>query len=165
MINNIIILLCIMMAVCHHVAKRKTYSKIQVIDLYFVYFLFFTVGLTGFIGFIGHVFFADQIAKMIGWAPGSPFQWEVGFHDGAWGLLGILSIWLRDKFWLATAIGWSFFMLGATYGHIEQMLVHSNFAPYNAGIIFADFIIPAILLTLSYLKFWKFSPVRGVNFR
>src|SRR6185369_15461140 len=60
----------------------------------------------------------DRAAELIGWPPGSPFQLEVGFHDGAWGLLGFLSICIGGSFWLATGLGWSFFMLGATYGHL-----------------------------------------------
>lgn len=156
MINNILILISIILAVIHHLIKRKSYSKIQVVDLYLVYFLFFTVGLVGLIGFISHVFYPEITAKMIGW-PNSPFQFEVGFHDGAWGLLGILSIWLRNKFWLATGLGWSFFMLGATYIHIAEMISHGNFAPYNAGIILPDLLIPVILLILLYLKFIRFS--------
>jgi hypothetical protein len=30
---------------------------------------------------IGHLFFADQVAESVGWAPGSPFQREIGFSD------------------------------------------------------------------------------------
>src|SRR5262249_51982096 len=42
-------------------------------------------------GFIPRVFFPDQTARSIGWPTGSPFQFEVGLHDGAWGVLGFLS--------------------------------------------------------------------------
>jgi hypothetical protein len=115
--------------------------------------LVFTVGIVGSIGFIGHIFYADEVAKMIGWLPGSPFQREVGFNDGAWGLLGFLSLYFRDKFWLATGLGWSFFMIGADYGHIKEMVINNNFAPYNSGIIFSDTLIPLILLILLYIKF------------
>src|SRR5690606_35050202 len=125
--------------------KRKEYSREKAVDLFFVYCLFFMVGVIGLIGFISHVFYPTQTAEMIGW-PDSPFQLEVGFHDGAWGLLGILAIWMRGNFWFATAVGWSFFMLGATYVHIIEMMTHGNFAPYNAGIILPDLIVPIILL-------------------
>jgi hypothetical protein len=37
---------------------------------------------------------------MIGWPPGNPFQFEVGVHDGAWGVLGFLCIWIGGLFWL-----------------------------------------------------------------
>src|SRR5436190_21212785 len=71
---------------------------------------------------VPHVFFPDHAAALIGWPPGTPFQLKVGFHDGAWGLLGFLSIWIDGSFWLATGLGSSFFMLGATYGHLHQTL-------------------------------------------
>lgn len=155
MINIVIILFCLLLATLHYIFIRKTASSTEVIDLYLVYFLFFTVGLVGALGFISHVFYPDQTAKLIGWPTGSPFQFEVGFHDGAWGLLGFLSLKFRDKFWLATGLGWSFFMLGADYGHIKDLIVHQNVSPYNAGSIIPDLVIPIILLFLLYLKFVK----------
>ena len=45
--------------------------------------IFFTVGINGILfGFIPHVFFSDMIADQMGWPKGSPFQLEVGYHDG-----------------------------------------------------------------------------------
>jgi hypothetical protein len=95
----------------------------RVIHVLLLYAPVLDVGVIGLLfGFIPHVFFADQAAHLIGWPPGSPFQFEVGVHDGAWGLLGFLSIWIGGSFWLATGLGWSVFMLGATYGHVYQTL-------------------------------------------
>lgn len=153
MINNLILLITGILATIHFMIKRKVLNKEQVVDLYFLYFLVGGVGVIGAIGFIGHVFFADQVAEMIGWPIGSPFQLEVGFHDGAWALLGFLCIYFRGDFWIATSIGWSFFMLGATYGHIKQTLVHGNFESYNFGIILPDLLVPVILLALLLLKY------------
>ena len=94
----------------------------HVIHLLLLYALVLDVGVIGLpLGFIPHVFFADQAARLIGWPPGSPFQFEVGIHDGAWGLLGFLCLWIGGSFWLATGLGWSVFMLGATYVSLSQM--------------------------------------------
>ncbi|QBR84765.1 hypothetical protein E3983_10615 [Legionella israelensis] len=157
MINNILLIACILFATVHYLIKRKHYSAEQIVDLYLVYFLFFTVGLIGLTGFISHVFFPDKTAEMIGWPTGSPFQFEVGFHDGAWALLGILSLFIRGNFWLATGLGWSFFIIGALYGHIRDMILHGNFSPYNAGIILSEVIIPIVILILLFLKFVVFK--------
>ena len=82
------------------------------------------VGVIGLpLGFIPHVFFADETARAIGWPTGSPFQFEVGVHDGACGVLGFLCIWIGGTFWLATGLGWALFMLGATYGHIRETVL------------------------------------------
>ena len=111
------------------------------------------VGVIGFVlGFIPHVFFSDQAAAMIGWPAGSPFQFEVGVHDGAWGVLGFLCIWIGGLFWLATGLGWSLFML-ATYGHIRETVLEGNYAPSNFLTIFSDGFIAVWLLALLYLYY------------
>jgi Family of unknown function (DUF6790) len=90
--------------------------------IFLIYAFVIDVGAVGFLfGFIPHVFFADQAAELIGWPKGSMFQFEVGLHDGAWGILGFLCVFFGGGFWLATAIGWSFFMLGAAWGHIREL--------------------------------------------
>lgn len=114
----------------------------------------FNVGFLGFFfGFIPHVFFADYAAKIIGWETGSHFQFEVGFHDGAWGILGFLCIWIRDRFWLATGLGWSFFMLGAAYGHLLDTIQNANYAHNNFFMIFVDTLIAVLLLGLLALRY------------
>lgn len=153
MINNIILLLAAIIATIHYFARRKTMCAAEVVNLYLIYFLFSGVGLIGGIGFVAHVFYPNQTAAMIGWPPGSPFQFEVGLHDGAWGLLGFLCFFLRGNFWTATVIGWSFFMIGAAYGHIHDAYVAGNFAPYNVGSILPDLLVPIILLSLLVMRY------------
>lgn len=152
MINYLILLIAFVFATAHVLIKKHTLSKAQVIDLYLLYLLVSGVGLIGGVGFVGHVFYADDVARLIGWSTGSPFQFEVGFHDGAWALLGFLCLYFRGNFWLATAIGWSFFLLGATFGHITQTILHHDFAPYNFGMILPDFLVPVLFLILFTLK-------------
>jgi hypothetical protein len=116
---------------------------------------FFSIAIIGILfGFIPHVFFADSTAVKIGWPTGSPFQFEVGIHDGCWGVLALLSFWFRGSFLLATCIGWSLFLIGAGYGHLRDTLLHSNYAPYNVQFIAGDFIPAIVLLILAYL-FYK----------
>lgn len=154
MIGFAFILLSIVGAIVHLLASRQPKTKQRVVDTFLLYSLVFNVGGVGLIfGFIPHVFFPDRAAEAIGWATGSHFQYEVGVHDGAWGLLGFLSIWIRGAFWLATGLGWSFFMLGAAYGHLHDTIVNANYAPYNFLMIFVDTLIPVILLGLLALKY------------
>src|SRR5262249_34227450 len=79
--------------------SRRPRTRGRVVHLLLLYALVLDVGVIGLpLGFIPHVFFPDQAAELIGWPPGSPFQLEVGFHDGAWGLLGFLSILIGGSF-------------------------------------------------------------------
>ena len=152
MINIIVALLSVLLPLVHLGLSRHPRTRDRVIHLLLLYALVLDVGVVGLIfGFIPHVFFPDKAAQLIGWPPGSPFQFEVGVHDGAWGLLGFLSLWIGGSFWIATGLGWSVFMLGATYGHIYQTLHEGNYAPYNFLATFSDGFIAVWLLVLLYL--------------
>ena len=154
MIGLIVALFSVLLPLAHLALSRVPRTRARVVRLLLLYALVLDVGVIGLpLGFIPHVFFPDQAARMIGWAPGSPFQFEVGVHDGAWGVLGFLCIWIRGSFWLATGLGWSLFMLGATYGHVMQTLRAGDYAPYNFLTIFSDGFIAFWLLLLLYL--WR----------
>jgi hypothetical protein len=146
MINYALIIVGLLAAAVQISAGKAWRRPARAVEVVLLYLLVFSVGIMGLTGFVGHVFFADQIAAKIGWAAGSPFQFEVGLHDGAWGILGILCIWRRGGFWTATVIGWSFFLLGAGYGHLRGMIAQGNFAPYNAGMILPDLLVPLLLI-------------------
>jgi len=157
MIALAIAFLSVLLPVVHLFVSKVPRTKLRVVRILLLYALVLDVGVIGLpMGFIPHVFFADETAKMIGWPPGSPFQFEVGVHDGAWGVLGFLCIWIGGTFWLATGLGWSLFMLGATYGHIHQMVKHGNYAPYNFLTIFSDGFIGIWLLVLLCL-YWRWG--------
>ncbi len=147
-------ILGILLPIIHLFVSKIPKTKEHILKILLLYSFIFHVGVMGFfLGFIPHVFFADPIAKSIGWQPGSPFQFEVGLHDGAWGILGFLCLWIRGTFWIATGVGWSFFMLGAAYGHIRETILHNNYATYNFFMIFVDAFIAIYLLLLLYLYF------------
>jgi hypothetical protein len=156
MIGIIVAVLSVLLPLLHLGLSKQPRTRSRVIHLLFLYALILDVGVIGFIlGFIPHVFFADQAAQLIGWPPGSPFQFEVGFHDGAWGLLGFLCFRIRGWFWTATGLGWSFFMLGATYIHIHHTVREGNYAPYNFLTMFSDgFIVVWLLVLLYFYNRW-----------
>jgi uncharacterized protein DUF6790 len=154
MIDVAIAALSVLLPLIHLFVSREPRTKLRVIQVLLLYALVVGVGVIGLLfGFIPHVFFPEQAAKMIGW-PVSPFQFEVGVHDGAWGVLGFLCIWIGGTFWLATGLGWALFMLGAAYGHIHQVMKTGDFAPYNFLTIFSDGFIGIWLLVLLFL-YWR----------
>lgn len=136
--------------IVHVTLMRQPRSSQNILRIFLRYAFIFVVAFSGFIGFFGHTFRADEVAKQIGWPQGNPFQFEVAVADLAFGVLGLLTIRFRGDFWLATAIGYAVFMMGAGVGHLHQLVVTGNRAEMNAGaVIFAaDFAAPLILLTL-----------------
>ena len=124
------------------IAPERRQAEI-VYEIVFKWFVLFSVGVTYFYNFIVHTFFGEQSAQFIGWA-NSPFQLEVGFASLGYAVVGFIAFkkiwWLR----LAAVVGPGLFMLGAAGGHVYQMIVASNFAPGNAGIMFySDLFLPA----------------------
>ena len=149
MIALAIAVLVVVLPLVHLALSKTPRTPLRVVHVLLLYALVFGVGMIGLpMGFIPHVFFPDQTARSLGWPTGSPFQFEVGLHDGAWGVLGFLCIWIGGLFWLATGLGRSLFMLGATYGHIREAVLKGDYAPYN---FFSDGFIGVWLIVLLYL--------------
>jgi hypothetical protein len=131
-----------------HVAMVKNRSWRLAVELLLMY----SMGVSGFKaifgGFVMHYFFADAMARSIGWAAGSPFQAEVAFFNLAVGVLGALTFFRRD-FWLpfiivSTLMGW-----GAGAVHLVEAFTNGNFAGNNAGpILYADFLMPVLRIAL-----------------
>lgn len=125
--------------------------------------LVFVVGLSGFYAFAGHYFLSDMVAESIGWPKGNPFQQEVGFANLAFGVLGVLCLWRSIEFRIATAIGYSIFLLGAAITHLDDIGASNNMAEGNAGfILYFDILLPFVLLVLSFLEFMR-SNVKAIK--
>lgn len=129
-------------------SKRVLTTK-KIVEITLLALLVVTVGFGSIWAAIGHSFFANQVALSIGWAPGSPFQQEVAFANLAFGVLGILCIWIRGNFWTATVIGVSIFLLGDALGHITNIFATGNLASGNAGaVLVLDILVPVLLISL-----------------
>ncbi|MDP4275557.1 MAG: stearoyl-CoA 9-desaturase [Bacteroidota bacterium] len=120
------------------------------------YQLTVTVSLTNIVGFAGHVFKSDQVAESIGWGKGSFFQKELGFAELGYGIAGLMCIWFKGYFWLATIITLVPLYIGAALVHIKEVKKNNNFNPGNVISIAPDFLIPISLIVLSILSgIWK----------
>ncbi len=142
----------------------KPLTKKKIVEVILLYILVVFVGVGCLLAGMAHIFRGPETAAGIGWQPGSPFQYEMGVANLAFGALGILCIWKRGEFWTATGIGVAVIFLGCAIGHVYEMVVHHNYAPYNAGwgILFNDAVLPVIILVLLGLRA-KFSQAEGVH--
>ncbi|MFO7570486.1 MAG: DUF6790 family protein [Smithellaceae bacterium] len=143
----------------HLFIKRKKWSSRMLVDVLLLYVLLINVGLAGLLAFYGHAFRSDQVAASIGWAAGSPFQLEVAMTNLAFGVLGVLCIFFREEFWLATGIGYAVFLFGAAFVHLREIISAGNYAINNAGPILyiGDIAIPLLILVLLLIK-WRMKP-------
>lgn len=149
MFTLILFVLGLAAAVAQVLREAEPRTGQRIVEIFLLRVLVFSVGIQGLVVSYGLVFMADDVARSIGWRPGSPFQFEVGMCNLAFGVLGLLCIWLHGQFWTATGLGASVFLLGAGVGHIRQIVLAHDYAPYNAGVLFyMDFVIPATIVVL-----------------
>jgi hypothetical protein len=118
------------------------------------WYLFFSIGCSMLYNFVAHVFFHEQVAKIIGWAD-SPFQIEVGLASLGFAVVGFLAFRGDWQVRLAAIAGPACFLVGAGIGHLYQIATAHNMAPGNAGaILYTDFLGPAIGFLLLWLA-WR----------
>lgn len=139
-----------MLAAVLHILISKQQTIPHVIEIVLAYVILFNIGVMGILAFYGHTFMSEEVARKIGWAPGSPFQYEVAVANLAFGILGLAAFRYRELFWVATVVGSSIFLLGAFVVHIFQYFFNGNSAPYNFGIFVwvNDLLLPIICLAL-----------------
>lgn len=144
------IILAIIAASIHLAVSRPARStRRSIAATYLLYLLVIYVGFMGILSAYAHVFRPLQTSASIGWST-SPYEYEVGMADLTIGVLGILCIWIRGKFWLATAIANAVWLLGDAIGHTRQLLIANNHAANNSGLfLIAEFITPVIILALA----------------
>lgn len=128
-------------------------SARQRVEGVLLYLLVLGAGVAGLWGFVGHLFLADEVARSIGWAMGSPFQAELAFYHLAMGIVALLSLWIRDRYWIAAGLTPAVFALGAGVVHVRDLLRHGNTAPANWGpdVLVGNLLIPLVLLSTLYL--------------
>jgi hypothetical protein len=133
----------------HLALQKQPRTGKRLVEIVFLWVLVVCVGVNGLFDFYGHAFRADETARLIGWPTGNPFQFEVAIADLVFGILGILCIWIRGTFWYAAGLAGVLFGLGAAYGHIVQMVVYGDYAPYNAGLfLYSEIAVSLLILGL-----------------
>ncbi|MDQ6921777.1 MAG: hypothetical protein M3170_09285 [Candidatus Dormibacteraeota bacterium] len=155
MLAYLFIAIAVVGAAIHLFVRRSSLDRARVVEILLAWSLAVLIGANGIVGAFFHVFFPDFTARQIGWATGSPFQFENAMGDLAMGVLGVLCIWIRGRFWLATVIASSIQLIGDAYGHVYQMVVHHNNAPDNVGaILYSDFLFPVAIIALLIAHTW-----------
>src|SRR6204780_4651459 len=114
------------------VSSSRRSNRAAIAATYLLYLLVIYVGMMGLLTAYAHVFRPMQTSASIGWST-SPYEYEVGMADLTMGVLGVLCVWFRGNFWLATAIGNAVWFLGDAVGHVRQEFEYNNHASNNSG--------------------------------
>jgi hypothetical protein len=136
----------------HLVVTKEKITFKNVVKIWLSYLLPLCVGIGGIVGFIAHGFYGSQIATLVGWPSNNPFQKEVAMANLGMAVIGLLCIWMRKGFWVATAVFSAIFLFGAAYIHILQKHA-GDYAPYNLGpfVYLGEIVVPFIYLALAWI--------------
>ena len=160
----ILLVLGIVVSASIHLARKRTLDRRDRFEVVAMY----AIGIMGFGGitsFFAHTIWADEVARSIGWATGSPFQTEVAGANLAIGILGYLGFFRKD-FWLPFLIAKFAFSWTAGVTHIIDIANHGNFAVNNAGpILYWDFLAPVALLVLYVMQRDPARPTSSMRWR
>jgi uncharacterized protein DUF6790 len=126
------------------------------VTILLAHLVFVNCGLAGLFAFVGHTVKADEIASGIGWPAGNPFQQEVAVAGLSYGVLGLASPWAGGGFMVATACGFSVFLIGCGLVHLRDLRRRSNTAVLNAGpMLYYDLIFPLLVLAVTGTYAWR----------
>lgn len=129
--------------------EEKNVSKC--VELLLLYQIVFSLGITSLFAFGALTLMKEYIAAYTGW-PACPFEQQLANVNLAFGVLGILSIWLRGLFWVATVLGFSIWIISDGFHHLYEYMVLNNTTEGNIGVpLWTDFIVPISLLILLFL--------------
>lgn len=140
-------------AAVHLWLRRAQRTRGRIVEVFLLWWLVLAVGAAGIAGAAFHVFDGPAIAEMIGYTRGDGgFQFENAMGDLAIGVAGVLCIWIRGNFWLATIVVTSIQYYGDAVGHVHQWLANGNTEPGNIGIpLYLDVIVPVVATVLYVL--------------
>lgn len=132
-----------------HIDTKKVRNRKDRTCVYLLYYVVILIGFGGIWGFVGHTVLAESVAQSIGWNSGSPFQTELAFYHLGLGVAGILSLWYGGGMIVALVISKSIFWYGAAFVHIQDAVLHANYAIGNVGpVLVADIVYPTLFLYL-----------------
>ena len=120
----------------------------QVCNVLLLHQFVVTFGLVGVIGFIVNIILADKTAKQLGWS-GGPFQIKYGFSQLGLGVMGVLAIWFRGYFWIATIVNMYIYGLSGFWTHTEEMFKHKKLDAGHISNLIMDVLYQAFITALS----------------
>ncbi len=111
------------------------------------YYLFISVGIQGLVTAFVQIVKPEIVVEYVQW-PYSRFLLELGMANAAFGVIGILSVWMDNGWKFATATGYGLFLLFTGVGHLVHIQQQGINPGDAAGFLFSDLLVPLILFTL-----------------
>jgi hypothetical protein len=143
----------IVLSIIHLVLTKKPRTLYNVCRIFLLYFLI-GVGLSSLNAYLLHVFYAYNIGK----ASANLFQYQLGMAYLGIGILGILCIFIRGNFWLATIIMNTVFNWGVAFRYLSLMIQTHQYQLGGVGLLFDLYILIPLITVVLYIIMRKQKP-------
>ncbi len=130
-----------------HFCTEKEADKSKRNGTLFLLYLVIGVGFQGILSGLWQVFQPVVVAKFEQW-PLSPFVFELGMANIAFGILGILSPWMDNGWRMSTGIGYSIFLLLTGILHLVRIVLYGPSPGDVGGFLLSDLFVGTILFSL-----------------
>ncbi len=147
----ILFIFAILVAIIHLVVSQRAFTAARAVEMLLSYIIPLNIGIGSLIIFFDYVFYGPHSDKVSSWVEGSPCQAQLSIAYLALGIAGLISIWWRQGFWIATTIISGFFIFGIAYVHFLE-ISEARLGTLPSGMLLhtGDLLIPAIYLILAY---------------
>lgn len=144
------IFLPVILGSLHIAFKPRPNARRRYANIYFHYFLAISVGIAGL--HTGYQLLTPKNFADIDWAY-TPFIQGLGIANLAFGILGILSLWINKEGWkAATAIGYGLFLFFAAIGQIIDIFTAKRSLANTGSLLSVNLLVPFALFLLLALR-------------
>ena len=145
--------LMIVLATLHLALTKKPRTLYHISKIFLLYFLF-GIGLSSLNAYMFHVFFTSTSPAL----STNLFQYQLGMAYLGIGILGILCLFLRENFWLATIIMNTVFNWGIAVRYLSLMLKSHEYKLSGTGLLFDLYILVPLITIILYVIMQKQKP-------
>ena len=138
--------LMMVLAAFHLAFTKKHRTLHRVCEVFLLYFLL-GIGLSHLNAYILHVFFTPTLTNV----STHLFQYQLGMAYLGIGVLGVLCIFFRGNFWLATIIMNTVFNWGIVTKYFSLMLKTHEYKLSGIGLLFDLYILIPLITIILYL--------------
>ncbi len=132
-----------------YVYRQKPRDRIEV---YLLFYVVISIGIQGLVAGIWQICAAYRSPPLMGW-PYNPHLFELGMANLAFAVLGVMSIWRKEQWRAATALGYALFLFLSALGHLINMpFIHKRAAGQGGATLWTDVLLAIVFFVLLGLR-------------
>jgi hypothetical protein len=122
-------------------------KKASKLEMVWFYYLGIGVGIQGVVTGIVQIVYPNFVGHYLQW-PSSPYLLELGLANLSYGILGVLSPWMRMGWQMAAAMGYGLFLLLTGIAYLIEIAKQGANSGNAGSFLYTDLLIPLVLFVI-----------------